>query len=452
MKRNKERMVYGLWSMVSGIDGRCDRLVAGGAARCSLLAPRTMPVGRLTFSLRSSAFMLLLAFAPSAIAERPAPPVTVPAGGPPFVSQLVSLGADGRVVLDTASGQRTLQPADFVSWGTRAEAEKGAQVMLADGSLLVVDVIDIDGEFLSVESDLWDETRLPLELVRSVLFYPPAAAAERDRLFRQFATATEASDQLLLDNGDTLTGTILSLDQRQIRLQTKNAELELGRERILGMVFDPSLLSTPRPSARWLLIGLADGSRVHAVTAEVSADEGRLELAGGVPLVPYDGDGLLTAIRLVRPMGYGVTYLSDLNPLGYKHVPYLELAWDYRRDHSVIGSQLRCHGELFTKGLGMHSTSRLAYRVPADARRFAAELGIDDAAGRSGSVGFRVFTDDGSGTWHTVFTSPVIRGGDAPHPLQLDLEGIRRISLVVDFADHGDILDHADWLNARFER
>ena len=48
------------------------------------------------------------------------------------------------------------------------------------------------------------------------------------------------------------------------------------------------------------------------------------------------------------------------------------------------------------------------------------------------------------------FTSNTIRGGDAPVPISVDVTGATKIELLVDYADRADVLDHADWLNARF--
>jgi hypothetical protein len=64
-------------------------------------------------------------------------------------------------------------------------------------------------------------------------------------------------------------------------------------------------------------------------------------------------------------------------------------------------------------------------------------------------VAFRVFTDDGGGEWREAASSGILRGGQAPQTLSADLKGAKRISLLVDFADRGDELDHADWLDAR---
>jgi hypothetical protein len=57
---------------------------------------------------------------------------------------------------------------------------------------------------------------------------------------------------------------------------------------------------------------------------------------------------------------------------------------------------------------------------------------------------FRVLVDG-----QERFASPTVRGGDAPLPVSVDIRGAKKLELVVDYADRGDVLDHADWLDAR---
>jgi endo-alpha-N-acetylgalactosaminidase len=78
------------------------------------------------------------------------------------------------------------------------------------------------------------------------------------------------------------------------------------------------------------------------------------------------------------------------------------------------------------------------------AARFEAALGIDDSTGGRGSVQFRVLVDG-----QEKYASPIVRGGDAPLPVSVDITGAQKLELVVDYADRADVLDHADWLNAR---
>ena len=96
----------------------------------------------------------------------------------------------------------------------------------------------------------------------------------------------------------------------------------------------------------------------------------------------------------------------------------------------------------------MHSASRLTYDLDRPYRRFDAELAVDDVAAGKGSVVFRVFVDEGDGRWRAAFTSGIVRGGP-PLPMSVDLQGAKRLSLLVEFADRGDERDDADWLDAR---
>ena len=99
----------------------------------------------------------------------------------------------------------------------------------------------------------------------------------------------------------------------------------------------------------------------------------------------------------------------------------------------------------------MHSTSRLAYQLEEEFRRFDGKLAIDDVTNGHGSVVCRVYVDR-TGDWQQVYESPVLRGGDAPVPFSIDVQGANRLSLIVDAAERGDVMDHVNWINARLVR
>ena len=92
----------------------------------------------------------------------------------------------------------------------------------------------------------------------------------------------------------------------------------------------------------------------------------------------------------------------------------------------------------------MHSQAVCSYDLKGENISFQATVGIDAAADGRGSVIFRVLTDG-----KTVFTSEILRGKSAPVLIgPLSLDGVKRLTLAVDFADEGDILDHANWCDA----
>ncbi len=116
------------------------------------------------------------------------------------------------------------------------------------------------------------------------------------------------------------------------------------------------------------------------------------------------------------------------------------------------GGCLRADNVCYEKGIAMHSASRLAYDLAKPYGLFQAELAIDDSVGDIGSVVFRVYLDKGNGKFAPAYASPIIRGGRSPVPVSIDVDGAKRLALIVDFSDRGDAGDHANWLNARLVR
>jgi hypothetical protein len=349
-----------------------------------------------------------------------------------------------------------------------ADRERGTQILLADGGVLVADVLGITGEHLIAESYtpdnnfFWGQVKLPLEVVRGIIFRPPAVPLRRDLLAAQVVTARGDQDQLLLDNGDVLSGTLdtssgeMAEDKarltfyglQEVRLKTKAGVIPISIEKIVALIFNPALVHTAKPQSRPTRMGFRDGSCFDVIRVGASGGRVQLTLAIGAQL-ETNAANLWAETSMLQPLSDGVVYLPDIKPVGYKHIPFLELNWPYRDDHNVLGGRLRTGGLIYGKGLGMHSTSRLAYQTDRRYRKFEAELALDDSAGRRGSVEFRVFLESGAGQWQPAYSSPVIRGADQPLPISIDISSATRIALIVDFSDRGDELDHANWLNAR---
>ena len=221
----------------------------------------------------------------------------------------------------------------------------------------------------------------------------------------------------------------------------------------------------------WIL-GLRDGTllwcdrmETEAMPAAASGKSTEasplvLKLRDGID-VTCDAAALREELVFVQPLPADVRFLSDMDTTSYKHVPLFSQSWGFERDANAAGGALRCDGHRYLKGLGMHATSRIAFTLAEPFQRFRAMLGIDDAAarrgagnptaGHRGSVIFRVYVDRGAGKWEPAFASGVVRGGDKPVPLDLDIAGVRGLALIVDAADHGDQGDLANWLDARLE-
>lgn len=402
---------------------------------------------------------LTIALRPS-LAGEPRP--TVPVDGQAFSAALVRVDAEQTVELRRADGQTAeWRLSDLVSWGAPAEPRLGPIVYLSDGSWIAQPspepgrgpaMVRMVGERLEIERSAFGPLSLPLERVRAVLFQVPADAAQRDRLAARWLIPASAAvppraegDLLLLENGDTLSGTIESCDGRRVELQAAVGAARIEMEKIVAIEFNPALLSVPERQAPRLLVGLLDGTRLEVSSIDV--DLQGLHVSAPRGMSP-DRLALWTApaesLALVQPLSGRVAYLSDLTPASYKHLPFLSRAWPFRNDFNVTGLQLRAGGRLYAKGLGMHSAARLTYRLDKPYRWFEAEVAIDDETRQRGSVTYRVFVDS-----QQRYVSSIVRGGEAPLPVRVDLQGGKQLSLIVDYAERADELDHANWLNAR---
>lgn len=114
-----------------------------------------------------------------------------------------------------------------------------------------------------------------------------------------------------------------------------------------------------------------------------------------------------------------------------------------RKNLSVDGNPLRIAGRTYLSGLGTHANSTVVIDLKRKALSFQAQVGVDDEVGTRGSVVFTALVDG-----KTVYTSPVLRGGDAPQAVTLDLRGAARLELVVLDGEDGIDFDHANWAEA----
>jgi sRNA-binding regulator protein Hfq len=327
-------------------------------------------------------------------------------------------------------------------------------------------------------SDEWGEVRLARKLVSGIVFSLQSRVDDRERMIDSLGArarelpsparssandkaADDASDNSVngksmntdsvqLTNGDQLTGKLTELDRGSLAIDALGGAVKLpvsrgemirlaGEQHVGGFV-------EKQPAAR-MIVGTREGSMIFANAMRANDKGVEIEMACGVKL---KGDSL-DEIVAIQSLAGPIVYLSDLKGANYRSVPYLSMAWPYRRDRNVLGEPIDVRGERYWKGIGMHSAARLTYALDRPYARFESAVAVDDSAEGRGSVTFAVYVQR-DGKWGEAFKSGVVRGGDAPLPVSVDLRGAKGITLTVDFADHGDELDHAVWLDPRLVR
>jgi hypothetical protein len=307
----------------------------------------------------------------------------------------------------------------------------------------------LDGERLLFRHPLLafgEETGVSQGAVSVLCWRIPATADSPEKLLRQLATGRRKDDTLLLTNGDRLEGVLTRLDVSKIELQSsgKNTTVEVAQ--VAALAWNTDLVESLKPRTTYARIVVA-GDRGHEAS--------RFSLKDATLANPQTLDGTTVfgarlRVPLERVLALDIfqgaaTYLSDLTPARYEHEPYLDLAWPLVPDASVWGGDLRVGRSTFDKGLGVHPRSRVRYTLDGKYRRFEATVALDPVQGRSGSARVRILADGKP--------LPLERDGELANPevlnVSVPVQGVRELTLEVDFGRRGDRQAHVNWADAR---
>ncbi len=384
-------------------------------------------------------------------------------GQPPALATFLSATADGEIEFQVAGQSRQVQLQKMTRWSTPRMNSDRSELLLADGSRLVLADAwtgqpswELAGDTLAATTKLFGKVTFLRRQVRAILLHAPTGLTRRtkflDQLLNHKPIDGEKSDLLHLTSGDRWLGQVVHLTEKQqieVKLDSSEEMLQLSEKRVAAIRFGDSVTTSAKSGK--LVVGLRDGSLLVAKSLIADAEQLCIRTADGIELIGRDR----SEVAHLRSLKARCLYLSDCTILDYHHEPYLEISWPYRRDRNVLGESLQVAGRNYAKGIGMFTAARLTYRLDVDEiagrfHHFRATVAIDDAAVRRGSVIFRVYLRRGE-EWQQAFLSPVVRGGDPPVPITVELGNSAQLALVADFADRGDECDYANWLDARLE-
>ncbi|MDR1098651.1 MAG: NPCBM/NEW2 domain-containing protein [Tannerella sp.] len=117
-------------------------------------------------------------------------------------------------------------------------------------------------------------------------------------------------------------------------------------------------------------------------------------------------------------------------------------------NRSVSGNTLSIAGKSYEKGIGAYANSEGYIRLDGKKGTFTAAVGVDGHpdSDPQAAVVFYVFTNRG-----VAFNSGVIKKGDSPVPVRINLKGITDFYLVTESVSGNSALAQANWVEATFE-
>jgi len=355
----------------------------------------------------------------------------------------VTLEADGNrqsIATQTLLGLSPKTPPEKRVW------EPGVWVELADGTTL------LGAEYLAENGS----ARITLAAGRTL------EVATRDVVAVRFQRATEATlaqwsrIRDMETNADLLAvrkeeavdyhrGLIRSVTDSAVQFEIDGEVLPVKRAKILGVVyFQPAGRQLPDALCR---LADSDGCAWAVRTLGLSGDS----LQWTTPLGLNVTRPLAEIARLDFSHGK-VVYLSELEPELREWTPYFgtgkEIAplaefFAPKENRGMYGGPLELDGKSYSKGLALHSRTRLVYRLPDKFRRLKAVVGIDDRVRPRGNARLTIQGDD------QVLLDTILDGTTPPQAIDLDLSGVRRLTILVDFGEDLDVSDHVDLCDIR---
>jgi hypothetical protein len=287
----------------------------------------------------------------------------------------------------------------------------------------------------------WPPVRIPTETIAGVLMSLPEGSIERSQAFAQLFRRRTKSDTVLFLNGDRAAGEVAGFDQAALKLVQAGKPLQIELSRIRGILFNSDLSSLPEPKKPRVHITLNDRSQLTGFGLALDPNGPlRLTAAFGAPLeLP------LAAVSSIRFLDGRITYLSDLKPEHAEVVGFFgDRSEAFAKDQNIGGGPLLVREKEYAMGLGTRSRSVLSYDLGGRFRRFQAVAAIDDSSLGKGSAQFAVELDG-----RRVYESRPVTGADAPLTVgPLNLSGVRRLVLIVDYGELADVNDAADWCDA----
>jgi hypothetical protein len=358
---------------------------------------------------------------------------------------------NGAVSLE-ANGKASSLPLDSVleirfepnSASQTKATEAPITVQLADGSRLTCRQVTMMGRTLVADTLSAGELKVPWNAVRAVRFRDIEPAIEKK--WDELSASAPERDLLVVRNGDVLDrleGTISGLDESTLTFLVGDTRVPIDRAKpkLFGVIPGKAQLSQSKPLGE---LHLHNGDVLTFAGVELKGDTlaARL-LTGSTVTIPLEATAALD-------FGQGkVTFLSQLQPRAKEHSTRFngefDSVFDVRIDHSDAGREapIRIDRQVYQRGLVIHSETKLTYRLNGDFRRFVAVAGIEQLVRPNGRVTLSI-TADGKELF-----SRDITGKDPPLPLDLDVSGVRELTIFVGFGGDLDDGDHLALGDAR---
>jgi len=346
---------------------------------------------------------------------------------------------------DALKVDRKTKPGELSADPLAASTTDGtSDVFLAGQGRLRGSIVSLSPEALVLRTT-WDaDVELPVLHVRGIWFGNTAPTGARARFDQQLAEPI-GEDVVFLRAPDKsaaeVAGQLRSLDDEKLVLRYDGDDRQIKRPRLLGIVFTEHT-KLPPVEGTYQTFLLKSGQTVSGHW--VGWSSGALEVdASWHSLLRVPAD----AVDQIRIRNGKVIYLPDLEPIAVEEQAYLGRVMSWGPDQGFDGGAPVMNGKRPLRTLAMHSRCVLTYALDEQFGKFVATVGFDDSSHDRGRVACRVLGDG-----RELFSQPDLRATQDPMPIEVTLDGVKQLTLEVDFGSDADIGDRVLWVDPRLFR
>lgn len=383
-------------------------------------------------------------------------PVEVrPLAGASLRGELVDLSADALVVQGDAGPQRLELASvwELTAEQTAAPADRPVSVWveLIDDSLIRGDGYTAAAGTATVRMMTGQLLSIRTTAIRAVRFRDYASTPQLAQRWQEIATAKASGDSLVVRRGenlDQLTGVIRDVTEEAVRFESDGETVEAKRMKLEGLLYyHPAGGELPRRSAQ---VTDVSGSQWSVKSLRKADDQLDLVTVAGVSAALP-----LAQLKRIDFSSGNSQWLHALEPQSVRWRPFIQTKvpdetaarlFEPRGPAARGGHPLLLAGQEYDRGLTIHSRTELVYRLTGDFRQLQAVAGIDDRVRPAGNVRLVISGDD-----RELFAQTVT-GVDPPLALNVDITGVKRLKILVDFGEQLDLADCLDLCDARITK
>jgi hypothetical protein len=338
-------------------------------------------------------------------------------------------GIDGKIQLENIAAYQT--QATAVTPGS-------IEILIAGQGKIFTTNITVNDSTAKVSLVDGTQIDVPLEIIRAIAF------KRTERVTKELTNPSDSQDIIVVNTAGgekTVAGIFEGLGQGKVSLNFNGKSRKISVEKINGIVL-ANLGLKPLEGAK---IELTDRSQISGRLQQVTDGQAILAVTStAVIRLPW------TSVTQMELESDNLEYLSNLEPIEFQQKSIFAPQRSWQRDRSVESNPLRLHEPNtnsylnFRKGIGTQSFCELKFENTHQFRRFQAVAGIDVETNGRGDCQMSVYAD-GIQLWSQRITAKT-----PPASIDVDITGMKVLTLVVEPGRQFDLADHANWADAKF--